>query len=270
MRDRAGLPAVGSLTYEQAVLMLAVLASSADGQPSPQEERLIRTKLAPVLARLGDDGQRTTLALLRQLVQGIGYDNTLTSIRSALPMPRDRIEAVRLAASVALADGQLAGREASHVADLAVLMGLNEDEFRAALNQPAPVQPAPPAHGPRSPDEAIFMLAVLATSADGVPQDEEARVLDARLAAHLGRLGPDGRRDALARLTDLVHAADFDGALRAISAHVPGSHERIEALHLVARILQADRKVTRHERAHFERVAGILGVPARDVPRLAP
>lgn len=123
------------LSHDQAVVMLAALASAADGQPSAEEDRAIAVHLAPVLKRLGPGGQREAMTLLRQLLDGVGRDNTLSALRNALLTPRDRLEAVRLAATLVYSDGMVTREEADHVAELALAMGLSEKEFAALLRR---------------------------------------------------------------------------------------------------------------------------------------
>lgn len=121
------------LSYDQTVLMLGVLAASADGSLAASERRVIAKRLAPQLGRLGDDGQDKTLKLLDDLLKSIGMERTLLTLRSHLPFPQDRADAVKLAVSVAFADGHITPREAEHLAWIADLFGLDEAQLRQAL-----------------------------------------------------------------------------------------------------------------------------------------
>lgn len=123
------------LSYDQTVLMLAVLAAHADGKPSPHEDQAIVARLGPHIERLGPEGQDATLALLAELLHSIGMERTLLTLRSHLPFPQDRIDAVRLAASVAFADGRMEPGEAQHIAWLADLLGLDEGQLGQALGR---------------------------------------------------------------------------------------------------------------------------------------
>lgn len=125
------------LSYDQTVLMLGVLAASADGQRSADEANVIAARLAPHLGRLGPEGQATALRLLQDLLQTVGMERTLLTLGSHLPFPQDRAEAVRLAVSVAFADGRITPKEAEHVAWLADLLGLDEAQLRRVLGKPA-------------------------------------------------------------------------------------------------------------------------------------
>ena len=128
-------PVGRDLSYDQTVLMLGVLAASADGVLGPEESRVIAQRLAPHLERLGDDGQEAALVMLSDLLETIGMERTLLTLRSHLPFPKDRADAVRLAVSVAFADGRIAPREAAHIAWLADLLGLDEAQLRRALGK---------------------------------------------------------------------------------------------------------------------------------------
>jgi tellurite resistance protein len=123
------------LNYDQTVLMLGVLAASADGQLAPAERQVIAQRLAPHLGRLGQDGQAKTLRLLDDLLETVGMERTLLTLRSHLQFPQDRADAVKLAVSVAFADGHISPREAEHVAWLADLLGLDEAQLRQALGR---------------------------------------------------------------------------------------------------------------------------------------
>lgn len=118
---------------DEAAVMLALLVGAADGKPQPEEEAEILARLGPQLGRLGPKGQAETVRLLGELLGTIGLDRTLSSIRTALPVPTDRIDAVRVAVDVAFADGRLAPAEAQRVADIADALGLEEPELRAIL-----------------------------------------------------------------------------------------------------------------------------------------
>lgn len=118
---------------DEAAVMLALLVGAADGKPQPEEEAAILRRLGPQLGRLGPEGQAETVRLLGELLGTIGLDRTLSSIRTALLVPTDRIEAMRVAVDVALADGRLAPAEARRVAHIADALGLDEAELRAVL-----------------------------------------------------------------------------------------------------------------------------------------
>src|SRR5688500_3604291 len=65
---------------------------SSDGVPQPEEEDAILARLAPQLERLGDDGQAEAVRRLSELLDSVGLDHTLSSIRAALPVPADRLQ----------------------------------------------------------------------------------------------------------------------------------------------------------------------------------
>ena len=136
------MPAIGR---DEATVMLALLAGAADGQPQPEEEKAILARLGPQLRRLGPAGQLSTLARLGELLDGLGLDRTLSSLRAALPVPAERMDAVRTAIAVAFADGEVTAAEARRVAVIADAMGLTEAELRTLL--PAGRGGAPGAKG---------------------------------------------------------------------------------------------------------------------------
>lgn len=249
--------------------MLATLAASPDGRPEPHEQKTVERHLAPVIKRLGPDGQRIAMDLLREMVRGEGTDSTLGAIRAALPNARDRIEAMRFAALVAFTDAKVAAGEDEHIKALAAAMGVTEQDFASVL--PRRSRPVAMVDTPRlTHEEAVLMLAVLSGSADGVPQDEEALVMTERLAATLGTLGPSGRARTLARLTDLIDEEGFDGALLAIRESLPEPEVRHSALRLAASVVFADGLITHHEREHMTRVATALRLSKEELATVLP
>lgn len=122
-----------TLGRDEATLMLALLVGGADGQAHAAEEAAIRKRLLPHLGRLGADGEERTIRLLGELLTTIGLDRTLSSLRAVYRMQEERVEAFRLAAHVAFADGRLRAAEADRVAQIAAALQLTEAELRASL-----------------------------------------------------------------------------------------------------------------------------------------
>lgn len=68
--------------------------------------------------------------------KGIGRDEAavmLSSLGAALPIPKERIDAVRVAVDVAFADGRLGAAEGRRVAHIADKLGLEEADLRSIL-----------------------------------------------------------------------------------------------------------------------------------------
>ena len=122
------------LSRDEAVLMLAGLACSSDGQCDPEEEAIVRQRLAPHLGRLGSAGQERTFTRLYGLMGSRGPEWTLDVIKDAIADPRDRREAVELAIEIVRSDGSVTREEMEHVADVAIALGMNEKELRKALH----------------------------------------------------------------------------------------------------------------------------------------
>ncbi len=123
------------LSADEAVLMLATLACSSDGQCDPTEEATIRRRLALPLRRLGQAGEERTFTRLYTMMGQKGQDWTLKTIRKALPRLEDRVEAVRTAAEIVRSDGSMTSEEMGYVAEIADELGLTEEQLRGAMGE---------------------------------------------------------------------------------------------------------------------------------------
>lgn len=121
------------LSADEAVLMLAALACSSDGQLDPTEEATVRRRLAAPLRRLGVAGEDRAFTRLYAMMGQKGQDWTLTQIRQALPRLDDRLEAVRTAVEIVRSDGSMTSEEMDYVAGMADGLGLSRAQLRAAM-----------------------------------------------------------------------------------------------------------------------------------------
>lgn len=111
------------------------------------------------------------------------------------------------------------------------------------------------------------MLAVLTSSADGVPHDDEIEAVQWRLAPQLVRLEESGRRRALEWLTQSIDQDGLPGTLQHLrNAIATSKHE--EAFQVVLDIAWADRRMTNLERRHVDHVASLFGIPQAHRDRL--
>lgn len=122
------------LSADEATLMLAALACSSDGQCDQAEEDVIRDRLAPQLRRLGAAGEERTFTRLYGMMANKGTAWTLGTIGDALPGPKERLHAIRVAVEIVRADGSLTREEMDHLADVAKELGITKQQLQQAMN----------------------------------------------------------------------------------------------------------------------------------------
>lgn len=120
------------LSRDEAVLLLASLACTSDGNATSAEQDLVRERLAPHLSRLGAQGQKRAFDRLYALLAERGPDWAFDSIGRALPAHADRMAALRLAVEVIDSDGSVTSEEMDHLETLAHNLGLSHNDLRQA------------------------------------------------------------------------------------------------------------------------------------------
>jgi uncharacterized tellurite resistance protein B-like protein len=117
------------LSRDEAAVLLAVLACKADGHREAGEEALLRSRLAGQLARLGRLQGTDAMERLSGLLAQRGETHALAAIAEALPKREDRIEAMRLAGSIVVADGSVTREEMEHLAQAGKTLGVHKADL---------------------------------------------------------------------------------------------------------------------------------------------
>jgi len=123
------------LSRDEAVLLMASLACSSDGNATPEEQELVRKRLRPHLARLGQAGEKRAFDRLYTLLSERGPEWALDTVGRALPSRDDRLDALRLAAEVVDSDGSVTSEEMDHLETMAHTLGLSHNDLRQATRR---------------------------------------------------------------------------------------------------------------------------------------